>query len=175
MYDLFKTSGAVFSACNLYRYKLWREWCSDLEPMVWCCQNPSTADENDDDPSVRKMMGFARANGCGGIVLYNIFAYRATDERELFKVADPIGPESLSHFDGLLKYLRETPKAKLVVGWGNQLVTKRHSLMRMAYRNIGLKLAGAGALCLGTTKSGDPKHPLFVPYSQPLIPWQVPA
>ncbi len=164
-------SGAVISECGLYRYRLWRVW-EELQPiMVFVMQNPSTADANDDDPTIRKCIGFARKSSFGGIMVMNVFAYRATDEREMLNVADPIGPENEKH---LLAARQCSLLTRLVVAWGNRFGPKKKSLFRSAYCNAACILIGQGPCCLGTTKSGDPKHPLFVPYSAPLVRWHTP-
>lgn len=89
----FSESGAIFSADRLYRYTLTRRW--DGRPMMaWIGLNPSTADETEDDPTIRRCTGFAKAWGYGGMVMLNLFAYRATDPKEMMCTAlirDPIG------------------------------------------------------------------------------------
>jgi hypothetical protein len=83
--DLFREHsgrGALLSEDGRYRYRLWRLW-DDLAPvMVWVMLNPSTADADLDDPTIRKCIGFAKANRHGGIIVVNLFAWRATDPKE---------------------------------------------------------------------------------------------
>src|SRR4051812_17109287 len=107
--------GALLSDDGLYRYRLWRIW-EELAPvMVWVMLNPSTADADVDDPSIRKCVGFAKANGCGGIIVVNLFAWRATDPKELRAVADPVGPENDAH----IRWAVKAPLlATVVAGWG---------------------------------------------------------
>jgi hypothetical protein len=88
MPDLFQKSGALFSECGKYRYRLWRIWDDDRPIMCWVAQNPSVANDVDNDPTVRKMMGFAKRDGCGGIMLANVMAAIATQERELMNMVD---------------------------------------------------------------------------------------
>lgn len=84
---------AVLSDDGRYRYRLDRSWAS-VPPMVMLWLNPSTADDASDDPTVRRGMGFARAAGCGRLVVVNLFGWRATDPAELRRVADPVGPDN---------------------------------------------------------------------------------
>jgi hypothetical protein len=172
MPDLFQKSGALFSECGKYRYRLWRIWDDDRPIMCWVAQNPSVANDVDNDPTVRKMMGFAKRDGCGGIMLANVMAAIATQERELMNMVDPIGPANGEHLQALRSVAICT---KLVVAWGNRFGPKKKSIFRTAYCNAANICVGQGALCLGVTKSGDPKHPLFVPYETKLVPWTPPG
>jgi hypothetical protein len=115
--------------------------------------NPSTADAEQDDPTIRRCIGFAKAWGFGGIAVRNIFALRATDPRELYKSDDPVGPgndEAICDLAGLCPLI--------VAAWGV------HGGLRNRGRQVCELLAGAGAevVCLGVTKDGHPKHPLYV-------------
>src|ERR1019366_2826583 len=124
MSDLFNRSGAIISDDGLYRYRLWRIWDDGLPIMVWVCQNPSKADASINDPSIVRMMGFARRERFGGIVVMNVFAYRATDERELLTIADPVGPANGEYLQGARSVSLMT---RLMVGWGNQFGPKKKS------------------------------------------------
>lgn len=97
---------AWISTCGRYRYTLWRIWDAS-RPFV--CLNPSTADANKDDPTLRRVMAFAQAWGYGGVLMLNQYAYRATNPADMKRALDPIG-----EFNDLL-----TPQAGLVVAaWG---------------------------------------------------------
>lgn len=113
--------------------------------------NPSTADEKKDDPTIRRCVGFAKSWGFGGIYMLNLFAYRATKPEELKKVTDPIGPEN----DKFLKYYH-SPEGLNIACWGT-----RGALMNRSETVI--ELLGINNLsCLGITKEGCPKHPLYL-------------
>ena len=161
-------AGAIISECGKYRYRLWRVW-EELQPiLVVVMQNPSTADADVDDPTIRKVIGFAKRGGYGGIMVMNVFAYRATDERELLTVADPVGPENGEHLQAARSVSLLT---RLLVAWGNRFGPKKRSVFRNAYCNAAGILVSQSPYCLGVTKSGDPKHPLFVPYTAEMVKW----
>lgn len=65
---------AVFSPDRAHRYRLTREWYSDRPPFVVIGLNPSTADESQDDPTIRRCLSFARREGCGSLVMVNRLA-----------------------------------------------------------------------------------------------------
>lgn len=147
--------GAIISECGMYRYHLWRVWDKDLLCLVWVMQNPSTANATDDDPTIRKCIAIARHHGYGGISVRNVFALRATDERELLKHTDPVGPENEQH---LLAARSIAPMTRLVLAWGNRFGGKA---LAHHYQNAANILGGLEPYCLGTTAAGEPLHPLF--------------
>src|SRR5438128_11131670 len=105
--------GATFSRDRRYRYRLWRRWDRSRAVVAFVMLSPSTADAMHDDPTIRRCVGFARAWGCGGVDVVNLFALRATDPRALRKAADPIGPANERH-------LRRAVRAAglVVLAWG---------------------------------------------------------
>ena len=155
--------GALISADGLYRYRLWRLW-DDLTPvMVWVMLNPSTADADVDDPTIRKCIGFAKVGHYGGIIVVNLFAWRATDPKELPKVKDPVGPENDQH---ILWACTAPLMLSVVAGWGsNKFAQKR------AWRVKVLIQGGArrDIKCFRRSDNGTPWHPLYLPYSSPLV------
>jgi hypothetical protein len=78
--------------------------------------NPSTADASQDDPTIRRCIGFARQWGCGRLVVLNLFAFRATDPADLKRAADPVGPENRAWFDRTL--VDDLVGGPVVCGWG---------------------------------------------------------
>ena len=107
--------GAVFDASDRYRYSLWRAWSAYHPRIVFVLLNPSTANEQRNDPTIRRCIGFARAWNCGSVEVMNLFAYRATDYKELFKVSDPVGEEN-NRF--LMRAVERC--STVVVGWGTR-------------------------------------------------------
>jgi hypothetical protein len=142
-------SGAGFSPCGTWRYTLWRQWGDGEGIAAFIGLNPSTADECQDDPTVRRCINFARQWGYGGMVMLNIFAYRATDPKLMKAAKDPVGPLND-------EVLRERCGAAdvAVACWGT------HG----AHQGRAADVAGAlvGLSCLGLTKAGHPKHPLYL-------------
>ena len=107
-------SSAKFSSCRTYRYSLTRIWDDSKETCVFIGLNPSTADENDDDPTIRRCIRFAKDWGFGRLVMVNLFSYRATDPKVMKSTPHPIGDDNDKHL------LAECGKAQLVVAaWGN--------------------------------------------------------
>jgi hypothetical protein len=149
---------AHISACGNYRYSLERVWEPKQPSVLIIGLNPSAADAERDDPTLKRCIGFAKYWGYGGLVIGNLFAYRATDPRVLKQVADPIGLEN----DSWLARLREgTDRA--VAAWGN------HGSLYNRAQSVAGRL---GRLyCLGCTTSGAPKHPLYVRATTQLVPW----
>lgn len=170
MTSLFETesdkpnSGAVISSCGLYRYHLWRVWDDCLPTMVFVMQNPSTADANEDDPTIRRCINFARREQCGGISVRNVFAYRATDETELFKTRDPVGPENE---EWLLSCNDVSIMTLLVLAWGTRL-----KKLNSHYEFALSCLMQQKPKCLGVTKEGHPRHPLYLRNDAPLIEYR---
>ncbi len=141
-------SGAEFSACGRYRYKLWRVWDHTHPVIFFIMLNPSTADAENDDPTIRRCIRFARDWGYGGVRVGNLFAWRTPYPSALRVAPEPVGREN----DNALLELAEGA-ALIVAAWGmhgawggrGQVVRKRFSDRLHA---------------LGMTKSGEPAHPL---------------
>lgn len=153
--------GATFSECRLYRYSLWRDWAdSDTFPgrCVFIGLNPSTADEQDDDPTIRRCIGFAKAWGFPGMTMLNAYAWRSTDPTGLLIPDDPVGP-------GNDAAIRDTvSRAELVVCcWGNHCLRERQEKILDVIYSTGSGLRMAKLVqCLGRNASGSPKHPLYL-------------
>jgi hypothetical protein len=157
--------GAVFDTSGRYRYSLWRAWSAYHPRIVFILLNPSTADEQRNDPTIRRCIGFARAWNFGSVDVVNLFAYRATDATELFKVSDPIGEEN-NHF--LMQAVERCSTVALGWGTGGTLLDRNHQVISL--------LAGKKDVhCLGITKNGQPRHPLYVKGDTTLVPFIVPG
>lgn len=163
MADLLTQSSADISPCGTYRYWLERKW-SIAAPQVFVMLNPSTADANEDDPTIRRCKGFAEREGAGGIVVVNLFAFRATDPKELDSAADPIGPaNSLAIGNAML--LAKVCKRPMICAWGaNKHAPKEADRLERRAADFDVEL-----VCLGQTKAGAPKHPLYIKSDQPLV------
>lgn len=165
--------GAVFDGTGQYRYSLWRTWRDDQPRIVFIMLNPSTADAERNDPTIRRCMAFAHAWGYGSLEVVNLFAYRATDVRELSAAMHPVGPEND-------RFMREalTRCAEVVVAWGvkGTLHGRNREVISMLADEQGekgkwTKRAEPGVYCLGTTKEGHPHHPLYLSREAALRPF----
>jgi len=155
--------GAVLSSDGRYRYRLWRLW-DDLAPiMTWVMLNPSTADADVDDPTIRKCIGFAKAGHYGGIIVVNLFAWRATDPKELRHVADPVGPENDDH---ILWACTAPLMLSVVAGWGSNPFARKRAARVKALIQSG---ARRDVQCFRKSDAGQPWHPLYLPYSSPMV------
>ncbi len=151
---------AVLSPDGVYRYHLTRTW-GDGDRAVFIMLSPSTADAFQDDPTIRRCMGYARAWSLDGIELVNLYAFRATVPSDLWSVSDPVGPEN--HRWLAAAGLSPFP---LIATWGNQA--------RQDRVNDVLRLPGFERLtCLTVTKSGAPAHPLYLPKGLTPTSWPV--
>lgn len=143
--------GATFDSTGKYRYRLWREWDADAPPIAFVMLNPSTADADSNDPTIRRCVGLARSWGYGAIEVVNLFAYRATDPKALRQVTDPIGEENDRH---LIAAARRSQT--LILAWGNW------GTLHQRDRTVWQLLSPCQAYCLGINRSGQPRHPLYV-------------
>lgn len=158
---------AVISKDRTYRYWLERDlpWSfyvgEGVAPETMCAfvmLNPSTADAELDDPTIRRCRHFATALCASKLVVANLYAYRATQPKALRGAADPVGPDND-------RYLLDALRAQhVIVAWGAHAEPERVEHFRA--------LAGTTPLwCLGTTQAGAPRHPLYVPNATELQPW----
>jgi hypothetical protein len=152
---------ATFSPCRRYRYTLTREWDASLPTVVFCGLNPSTADETQDDPTIRRELAFAKAWGYGKLVKVNAYAFRSTDPKGLWRVDDPCGDDNLGHI------LRAAKSAELfVAAWGNNIRDGQAFAIRTAFTVSHLQMHA-----LRITKQGNPSHPLYLPQTLKPFPW----
>jgi hypothetical protein len=146
------SKSAAISECGRYRWTLHRRWQYSQDRRVLCfvMLNPSTADGTDDDPTVRRCMGFAQAWGFGILSIRNLFPFRATDPRELLTAHDPTGGHR-----GNAELRAAMTADTVVVAWGAKVPFGRD-------REAMAILSGTPLYCLGRTKAGHPRHPLYV-------------
>ncbi|TCK44028.1 hypothetical protein B0G84_2376 [Paraburkholderia sp. BL8N3] len=159
---------AILSLCGQYRYSLSRPgglMTAGGPSAMFLMLNPSTADATLDDPTIRRCRSFAAAWGMNGITVANLYALRCTDPAGLWIHADPIGPKNDDHL-----YELAVTHGRVVCAWGAKARADRVAAVVRLLRDAGATLA-----CLGTTKSGAPRHPLYVRGNQPLIEWTEPA
>lgn len=160
---------AIISDCGKYRYRLERHGLAGAGPIAWIMVNPSTADAEVDDPTIRKVVGFTTRLGGGWAIVGNVFAWRATDVRDLKAAHDPHGPENDAH---LRQIIADAPV--VIVAWGP--TAKLPKLLRHRYMRV-VRIAddlGIKLMCLGTAGDGHPRHPLMLAYDTPLTEWKRP-
>lgn len=156
---------AKISDCHQYRYQLTRYWVGgSFQPFVML--NPSTADASNDDPTIRRCMSFARREGVGGIVVANLFAFRATSPADMKAAADPFGPENESALYVVAR-AAVIGKRPIICAWGAHGDEFGTNLLAVEI----FQQEGATLACLGKTKDGHPRHPLYVKGDAPLVPY----
>jgi hypothetical protein len=163
LFDSGAASGAVI--VGPYRYTLWRTWTPTLPACGWIMLNPSTADASTDDPTIRRVTGYAKRWGFGGIVVRNLFALRATQPCDLLSATDPIGPDNddwLARWDGV---------DRVVVAWG----TGRWPRLGGRCDHVAGLLEPLNPVCLRTAADGQPAHPLYQPADLTPRPWHAPG
>lgn len=155
---------AIISPCGKYRYRLDRQIGASGPVYAFFGINPSTADASIDDATVRKWIGFTKRWGGSRFIVGNVFAYRATDVRQLARVEDAFGDAIGDHTGDII-----AEADILVPCWGN--TDKVPPNLRFAFDVLmdALIASGKPVKCFGATASGDPKHPLMLGYATPLI------
>lgn len=151
---------AVLSECGKFRYSLGRSWSEYVPSILFVMLNPSTADALTDDATIRRCAGFAASHGYGGIEVVNLFAYRATDPKDLRHAGYPVGPRN----DKVIRDAAERASsfdAPVCVAWGSNAAGLERPQVVLKI----LRSAGARIQCLKVTRSGYPQHPLMLPSS----------
>ena len=148
---------ATFSPCRIYRYTLEISWEAG-DKVQFIGLNPSTADEVRDDQTIRRCKRFAKDWGYAGIVMTNLFAFRATNPRHMMMTPDPIGP---GNDNAIMSVARES--ALTVACWGTRGSHRFRDAAVMAL------LGDQKMSCLGTTDRGHPRHPLYLPVHTELV------
>lgn len=160
--DLFTTGSTEISPCGTYRYELRRVWGDPNRLACFVMLNPSTADAEVDDPTIRRCVGYARAWSLGGVIVRNLFALRATDPADLTSHPNPIGPDN----DTWLA--TPAPAVLTVAAWGvHGTLHQRDHEVRSLLAERGIRLHHLGTL----TREGHPRHPLYLPATAELHPF----
>jgi hypothetical protein len=165
------TSTAKLSPCGKYRYHLTRTWDELKVPMIFVMLNPSTADASQDDPTIRKCMGFAREYNCGGIEVFNLWAFRATSPKHLEMAGWQEGPDNdrtIMHQMAQHK-TRWNKSADVILAWGANARRKPERAVHMVYM---LQDMGCRLFTLKVLSDGVPAHPLMLPYPSNLEPYK---
>lgn len=164
-------SGATFSPCRRYRYRLWREWGDPTQRCAFIMCNPSVGDECEDDHTIRRCIGFAKRWGFGAIDLANLFAWVSTNPLGLLEPLDPVGPDNNGHLTSVA-----SNAGRVVMAWGAHgairalLDLRAHDVATMLQllvkqpRDLGT---------LGRTADGYPRHPARIPNFTSFVDHQV--
>jgi hypothetical protein len=143
---------ARFDRSGRYRFSLHRFWSSGLDTATMVMLNPSTADHLRNDPTINRCIQLSRAWGFGGVNIVNLFAYRTSSPAHLRIISSPIGKSNDSHI------VEQCDKASaVIVAWGN------HGRFLERDKEVLELLSSFDLWCIGQTKSGQPKHPLYAP------------
>lgn len=163
-------TGANLSPCGAYRYTLLRRWEPKGPCLRWVMLNPSTADAETDDPTIRRVIRFSRDAGYSACVVANLFALRATDPAELARHPAPVGPDNDAILGALVRAARTDAwrtgrPPSIAVAWGASAPGDRVAAV------LAGPLEDVPLVSLGVTKAGHPRHPLYVPSTQRLDSW----
>lgn len=186
MTDLLMKRGATISPCGKYRYLLWREWrgigsrehwrwygakdgdgeeLGQPKACLFIMLNPSTADGEQDDPTIRRCVGFARAWKFDRLEVVNLFAYRATDPQALLRLRhdeDPVGVRNSNYVTAAA-----VDAGRIICAWGAH---GRH--LDQDETLLGWLPGDRPCHALGLTKEGAPRHPLYAPADATLIEYR---
>ena len=161
------SAGAVFSPDRAYRYLLWRELKTGSGTCLWVMLNPSTADEHVLDPTLRRCIRYTEEWGYRRMEVVNLFALRSTDPAGMDEVADPVGEENNEHTSSAMDRA-----AQVIVGWGAHRLAQFRAewLVEQSFE----RMDWPPLRCLGITKNGQPRHPLYLPASATPELWRLP-
>lgn len=153
MIDVVNATGALFSPCRRWRYLLWRRWEASGDICVFIGLNPSTADETQDDPTIRRCINFAKSWGYGELWMLNAYAFRATNPVEMkAQGANALGPRNNEYILEAAIYADA-----MIAAWGAHCEPEREREIRRIVSDAGKQLCH-----LGLTKGGHPRHPLYL-------------
>jgi hypothetical protein len=140
--------GAVISECGRYRFQLWRIWDETKPLVLWIMHNPSTADENYDDPTIRRVISFSKSWGYGGVYVGNLFPYRSTNPDQLLKkdFSEICPAENISH-----TYRMKSLCQEYILAYGNPII-----------KDFSPNFFDDDWKALKVTKDGNPCHPLYL-------------
>jgi hypothetical protein len=154
-------SGATISNCKKYRYQLWHIWDESKPKVLFIMLNPSLAESEKNNPTVKRCINFAKSWGYGGLYVGNLYAYRTAYPKELKKAGYLKGEENIRH-------LREMGKESelIICAWGVFGVTKSNNTEWVF--SLFEKLH-----YLALSKDEIPRHPLYLKKDLKPIPFKV--
>jgi hypothetical protein len=164
---------AVISDDGLYRYLLTRDWTpaehgGQPATVTFLMLNPSTADADVDDATIRRCRSFATQTGHTRLQVVNLYAFRATKPADLWRAEDPVGTDNPEQLRKIA-----AQGGLVVAGWGAQnppaTVRSSHEVWVRHVREF----FGDDLWCLGANTDGSPKHPLYLPNGLTLMRWPI--
>lgn len=153
---------AIFSPCGLYRFTLHRRWSKGFTLLNFLMLNPSTATDDKPDPTVTRCIGFAKDLGYSGLIVTNLYAFRATDPKEMKTAESPIGADNDRYILEMAKLCKMT-----ICAWGN------HDRKRGRFVAQMLSSQGVNLAYLRLTNLGCPSHPLYLPANLLPTRWEI--
>jgi hypothetical protein len=159
-------NGATISPCGKYRTRLWRIWDDEKPRMLLILLNPSTANAAEDDPTIRRGIGFAKREGCGGLEVVNLYGYRTRCPKALWDAAENVDIIGPGNPETILSMLRSVD-GPIVCGWGTHGGLEAEFHIRGLAAHVDKPIYHLGPLNAG----GMPKHPLYLPANAPLVRW----
>lgn len=177
--DLFamQMTAVIAGPGDCYRYELRRVWDEGKPLLVVCMLNPSTADHTVNDPTVLVLIHFAKLWGYGGLLVVNLWAWRASRPQDIPGNVDQTGPDNPSHWQAALRYASRNG-ARALAAWGSGSALNPHAVSAKARAFCReAEIWGVELVCLGTTENGSPKHPMArgkhrIPRDQQPIAWK---
>lgn len=154
---------ALYSSDKLHRFMLGRDWgIESLPRLMFVGLNPSTATHEVDDPTIAKLVGYARRWGLHGLDMFNLFAFRSTDPAKLpYDIERAAGLGNFSVIFDALKHAAAVCDT-VAFGWGNH-ANKSEQRRWLAARVLrAARDLGARPKCFKMTKQGQPHHPLYL-------------
>lgn len=156
-------SGNGATIVGEFRYRLWRTWDETRPHLLWVLLNPSIANDQLDDPTLKRCKAFSKEWGYGALEIVNLFAFRATHPQDLYTTPDPIGAMNDFHIADAA-----TRATRTIVAWGTSGIYQQRDQAVLALLHHH---ASQSLYCLGTTRNGCPRHPLYIPHSAVLVPY----
>jgi hypothetical protein len=167
-------SHALFSPCGLYRWTLERAWDPHRPRLLFIGLNPSRADAQHDDPTLRRLLRFARDWGFGTLEVVNLFGRCSASPAVLRRCSDPMGPDNDRWLGEALVRLQPQAGDALWLGWGNGGAWRQRDQQLLAFLAATLPL-DLPLWAIGLTASGQPRHPLYAPAAAQPLPLQHPG
>ena len=171
---------AIFSPCKLYRFFLTRRIQEDNRTLLFIGLNPSIADANFNDQTLRRLLQICRFLGYGKLVVLNLFSRVSKSPKQLQLCSDPIGKENNNFLSAYTFIWSRNYFWDLCFGWGRKGSLYQRDKFVIELLRIYLVTRSTfckealGPLAFGLTKDGDPRHPLYLPSESVLRPfdWQ---